>query len=101
LAYYPDRSSPLLVKIGSQRVAGAEASISRRPGGDRRMLLVVMDEQAGVESVVRAVVIYGYGSRYRHWELQAAALLKAVWWGMRLASLLTHLFFFLHRATSK
>jgi len=29
-----------------------------------------------------------------HWELQAAVLLKAVWWGMRLASLLTHLFVF-------
>jgi len=28
----------------------------------------------------------------RHWELQAMALLKAVWWGMRLASLMTHLF---------
>jgi len=27
-----------------------------------------------------------------HWELHAAALLKAVWWGMRLASLLKHLF---------
>jgi len=27
----------------------------------------------------------------RHWELQAAALLKAVWWGMRLADRLTHL----------
>ena len=27
-----------------------------------------------------------------HWELRAAALLKAVRWGMRLASLLTHLF---------
>jgi len=27
-----------------------------------------------------------------HWELWAAALLKAVWWGMRLTSLLTHLF---------
>jgi len=25
------------------------------------------------------------------WELRAAALLKAVWWGMHLASLLTHL----------
>jgi len=35
-------------------------SISRRPGVDRRMLQVVMDEQAGVESAVRAVVIYGY-----------------------------------------
>jgi len=27
------------------------------------MLLVVMDEQAGVESAVRAVVIYGYDGR--------------------------------------
>jgi len=27
-----------------------------------------------------------------HWKLQAAALLKAVWWDLRLASLLTHLF---------
>ena len=27
-----------------------------------------------------------------HWKLGAAALLKAAWWGMRLASLLTHLF---------
>jgi len=27
-----------------------------------------------------------------HWELGAAALFKAVWWGMHLASLLTHLF---------
>ena len=26
------------------------------------------------------------------WELRAAALLEAAWWGMRLASLLTHLF---------
>jgi len=28
-----------------------------------------------------------------HWELRAAALLKAVQWGVCLASLLTHLFF--------
>jgi len=28
-----------------------------------------------------------------HWELRTAALLKAVWWGMRLASLLTQLCF--------
>ena len=31
-----------------------------------------------------------------HWELRATALRKAVWWGMRLASLLMHLFGFLH-----
>ena len=30
-----------------------------------------------------------------HWELRAAALLKTVWWGLRLASLLTHLFIYL------
>jgi len=30
----------------------------------------------------------------RHWELQAKASTKAVWWGMRLASLLTHLLIF-------
>jgi len=28
------------------------------------MLLVVMDKQAGVESAVRAVVIYGYDGRW-------------------------------------
>ena len=38
-----------------------------------------------------------YGSRYieiamEHSELGAAAMLKAVWWDLRLASLLTHLF---------
>jgi len=38
--------------------------ISRRPGVDRRMLLVVMDEQTGVESAVRMVVIYGYDGRW-------------------------------------
>jgi len=55
--------------------------ISRRPGVDWRMLLVVMDEQAGVESAVRAVVIYSsmVTTVGRHWELQAATLLKAVW----------------------
>ena len=70
-----------------------------------------MDEQAGVESAVRAVVIYGYEPELNrrfvqlssmlttvggYWELRAAALLKA-WWGMRLASLLTHLFCFFIR----
>ena len=34
-----------------------------------------------------------------HWELRAAASTKAVWWGMRLASLLTHLFLFLCTVT--
>ena len=29
-----------------------------------------------------------------HWQLRGAALLKAVWWDLCLASLLTHLFFF-------
>jgi len=38
--------------------------ISRRPTVDRRMLLVVIHEQAGVESAVRVVVIYGYDGRW-------------------------------------
>jgi len=33
-----------------------------------------------------------YGDRSGHSEFGAAALLKAVWWDLRLASLLTHLF---------
>ena len=55
-------SSPL----GEDWLAGSHGGggISRQPGIDRRMLLVVMDEQAGIESAVRAVVIYGYDGRY-------------------------------------
>jgi len=43
---------------------------------DPRILLVVMDEQAGVESAVNAVssIVMTVGG---HWELQMAALLKA------------------------
>jgi len=77
LAYYPDRSSPLLVKIGSRGVTGAA-------------LLCGM--YAATEPTLRRQTI---GRSVRHWELQAAALLKSVWWGMHLASLLTHLFSFL------
>ena len=54
------------------------------------------------------VVIYGYKPELNrrfvrlssmvttvggHWELRAAASTKAVWWDLRLASLLTDLFF--------
>jgi len=51
--------------FGEDWLAGSHGGggISRQPGVDRRMLLVVMDEQAGVESAVRGVVIRGYDGR--------------------------------------
>jgi len=51
--------------FGEDWLAGSHGGggISRRPGVDRWMLLVFMDEQGGVESAVRAVVIYGYDGR--------------------------------------
>jgi len=73
LAYYPNRSSPLLVNIGSRGVTGAVALVPR-------------DESLRWKGCLRAW--------HGHWELGAAALLKAVWWGMRLASLLTHLYLY-------
>ena len=61
-------------------------------GWDRQIVLVViygykqvLDRRIGLLSSMLTRV----GG---HWELQAAALLKAVWWGVRLTSLLTHLF---------
>jgi len=58
-------SGQVFSPFDEDRLAGSHGGggISRRPRVDRRMLLVVMDEQAGVESVVHAVVIYGYGGR--------------------------------------
>ena len=77
LAYYPDRSSPFLVKFGSRGVTRAAAYV--RAGG----------RATAREGLPNASRVGG------HWESGAAALLKAVWWDMRLASLLTH--FFRHR----
>jgi len=55
-------SGQVFSPFGEDWLAGSHGGggISRRPGVDRRMLLVVMDKEAGVESAVRAVVIYGY-----------------------------------------
>jgi len=71
LAYYPDRSSPLLVKIGSQGVTGTALLCGMYAATEPRRQTV--------------------GRSVWHWELQAAALLKSVWWGMHLANLLAHL----------
>ena len=58
-------SGQVFFPFGEDWLAGSHGGgISRRPGVDRRMLLVVMDEQAGVESAVHAVVIYGYDGRW-------------------------------------
>jgi len=58
-------SGQVFSPFGEHWLAGSHGGggISRRPGVDRRMLLVVMDEQAGVESAVHAVVIYDYDGR--------------------------------------
>ena len=59
-------SGQVISPFGEHWLMGSHggSGISHRPGVDRRMLLVVMDEQAGVESAVRAVVIYGYNGRW-------------------------------------
>jgi len=76
LTYYPDRSSPLLVKIGSQGVTGA----ALRCG-------IYVATEASLPGPME-------GGSVGYWELRTVALLKAVWWGMRLASVLTHLLAF-------
>jgi len=79
--YYPDRPSPLLVNFGSRGVTAAAlppgwASGATRGGSQRR----TMGIRNWAPWLGRAFGI-----------LLAAALLKAVWWDLRLASLLTHL----------
>jgi len=76
-AYYPDRSSLLLLNFGSRSVTGAAAYV--RAGG----------RTTGPGIPGTAARVGG------HWEFGAAASRKAVWWDLRVASLLTHLFFFL------
>jgi len=71
--YYPDRSSPILVNFGSRGVTVA----ALLPGCSRN-----------------------WPPWYEHSKLGAAALLKAVWWDLVLASLLTHLFQFFELAMS-
>ena len=62
--YYPDRSSPILVNFGSRGITVT----ALLPGCSRN-----------------------WPAWYEHSELGAAALLKAVWWDLCLASLLAHL----------
>jgi len=83
LAYYLDRSSPLLLNIGSRGVTGAAA-------------YVVTTHRAGSGAAAhgRPAPLARVGG---HWELGAAASRKAVWWDLCLASLLTHLFSCLSR----
>ena len=76
LACYLDRSSPLLVKFGLRGVTGA-ALLSGMYATTDAILWDRMEDACGG--------LVGQS------ELRAAALLKAVWWGMRLAILLTHL----------
>ena len=89
-------SGQVFAPFGEDWLAGSHGGggISRRPGVDRRMLLVVIHgyELELNRRIVRlSSMVTTVGG---HWELRAAALLKAVWWGMRLASLLTQLFNF-------
>jgi len=71
LAYYPDRSSPLLVKIGSRGVTGATALLPDEPH-----TIPILTERLSAWTVRLSSVLTTVGG---HWELQAAALLKAVW----------------------
>jgi len=75
LAYYQDRCSPLLVNIGSRGVTGVAALRRDEPL-----------PAATFPTPMRAPAATPGGQS----ELWAAALLKAVWWDLRLASLLTH-----------
>jgi len=76
LAYYPGRSSPILEVKGQ---------------GYR-------DKKCGYTRQVGCIVLICYSVTYieiavGNSELVVASLLKAVWWDLRLASLLTHLLF--------
>jgi len=77
LAYYPDRSSPLLVKFGSLGVTVAA---------------LLSGMCASTDTILRDRMDGACGRLVGQSELQAVALLNAVWWGMHLVSLLTHLF---------
>ena len=90
LAYYPDRSSPLLMNFGSRGVTGVAALL---PGWAANcQYLAEANDPCG--SWWRGSVgiwnwMPGVGGQL---ELGAAALLKAVWWDLHLASLLMQLF---------
>ena len=74
LAYDPDRSYLVLMNFGSRGVTGAAAYVRAAHRATSRPGLPTAARVGG------------------HWESGTAALLKAVWWDLRLASLLTQLF---------
>ena len=76
--YYPDRCSPLLMNFGSRGVTAA----ALLPGCSRNWPPWQDD-----------IITMNYVAWRGHSEMQAAASRKAVWWDLRLASLLTHLLF--------
>jgi len=88
LAYYPDRSSPL---FGKDWLAGSHGGgISSGWTSELAARLSIVRKSSGEFDISSAGTC---GEAQWAVGIGAAALLKAVWWGMRLASLLTHLFF--------
>jgi len=81
--YYPDRSSPIFVNFGSRGVnsGGVTSGVCAAPNLS----------QAMAPGEVRWLLGIGCRGSVENSELGAAALLKAVCWDLRLASLLTHL----------
>jgi len=75
---FDEFSSPLLMNFGSRGVTEAAAYVVRTRRAD--------SHPTGPDGRAHAARVSG------HWELGAAASRKAVWWDLRLASLLTHLF---------
>jgi len=76
-------SGQLFSPFGEDWLAGSHGGggISRRPGVDRRMLLVVLhgyDPELDRQIVWLSSVVTTVGG---HWELRAVASTKAVWWG--------------------
>ena len=95
LAYYPDRSSPILEAQGQR---------SRSPG-TKNVLSAAKPHLASVQMICPVAAASPADERIcwrargdirggvqRGSELEMAALTKAVWWDLRLASVLTHLF---------
>jgi len=95
LAYYPDRSSPLLVKIGCEESWGWQHYFRHKHPFQllfRCKMRVaiptpvwIRNARSSKQMSKPAATVGG------HSELGAAASTKAVWWDLHLASLLMHL----------
>jgi len=86
LAYYPGRFSPL---IGEDWLVGSHGG-----GGITSRMNVPMKCYSDEICAFLETNIEASGELGGQSELGAAASRMAVWWDLRLASLLTHLFFF-------